>query len=112
MFEPFQVLIQMSPALHVFKFFPIDDNPSPVHYLCIYLDFLPFGMCICIQIVFPFLVQRLEEQEIFGCSTSHRTHANCGYYCGNEQEMGRLVGGQVRDRKSIRREGREPQTCN
>lgn len=73
-FEPFQVLIQTSPALYVFKKFPIDDNPRPIHYLCNYLDFLSFGMFISIQIVFPFLVQPLEEQEKYLVVPRHTGH--------------------------------------
>lgn len=114
MFEPFQVLIQTSPALYVFKKFPIDDNPRPIHYLCIYLDFLSFGMFISIQIVFPFLVQPLEEQEkylVVPRHTGHMLTTHCGF-TGNEQEMGILVGGQVQERKNNRRKERNPQTCN
>lgn len=72
-------------------------------------------MLICIQIVFPSLVQPLKEQEEFGCSTSHRTQANHWLTVGwmeIKKEMGRLVGGRDRDRKNIRVEKRNPQNSN
>lgn len=72
-------------------------------------------MLICIQIVFPSLVQPLEEQEEFGCSTSHRTQANHWLTVGwteIKKKMERLVGGRDRDRKNIRVEERNPHNRN
>lgn len=71
-------------------------------------------MLICIQIVFPSLVQPLEEQEEFCFSTSHRTHANHWLTVGwtEIKKMERLVGGRDRDRKNIRVEERNPHNRN